>query len=85
MRELKEGIRVVLVSGVHGNGLNNPVWGGKYSCKGTLEYQKNPEYVYAVSWDNGYSNSYREGELEEVDKSYTHPFMLEEASNLWTI
>jgi hypothetical protein len=85
MPRLKEGTRVVLISSIHGNSLQNPVWGDAYGCEGTLGYQDNTEYIYKIDWDNKCSNSYREGELQAVKSKYVHPFTMQEEDSLWTV
>ena len=70
------GDRVIYISGRHGKGPNNPLFGTKYECQGTVVMEdKGHGFPVQVRWDNGKTNSYSASDLERVGGGGTNPNM----------
>jgi hypothetical protein len=70
MTMLKNGDRVLYVSGAHGSASNNPLTGTIHECAGTVVGVGDTGLYCKVNWDNGRSNSYNEDDLERVGPNY---------------
>ncbi len=60
-RELRPGMRVVLVSNNYYDGESNPRVGSSWECEGTVIAPT------VVKWDNGHHNTYVDKTLEIID------------------
>ena len=69
------GDRVKYTSGIHGDSILNPLWGGKQGkITGTVRKVFIGCYCYYVKWDNGCYNHYRDEDIEFVSDD---PFIFE--------
>lgn len=70
--KFKNGDRVIYTSDKYTLQKNNPLWGSKYACVGTV-YENKKEgssYPLRVYWDNGTDNTYEENDLEYYRKEF---------------
>lgn len=62
--KLKQGDRVIYVSGNYGSAGNNPLTPGRFACVGTVDNRPVYTYKILVDWDNGHHNTYSEFDLK---------------------